>query len=27
MHLYSGLSPDFIRDSFHDRLAEKVKDA
>ena len=27
MHLYSGLSPDFIRDSVHNRIAEKVKDA
>jgi uncharacterized protein len=27
MQLYSGLSPDFIRDSVHNRIAEKVKDA
>lgn len=27
MHLYSGLSTDFIRDSVHNRIAEKLKDA
>src|SRR5260221_13936774 len=27
MQLYSGLSPDFIRDSVHNRIAEKVKDS
>ena len=27
MQLYSGLSTDFIRDSIHNRIAEKVKDA
>ena len=27
MHLYSGLSPDLIRDSVHNCIAEKVKDA
>ena len=27
MQLYSGLSPDFIRDSVHNRIAEKLKDA
>jgi hypothetical protein len=27
MRLYSGLSPDFIRDTTHNRIAEKLKDA
>lgn len=27
MRLYSGLSPDFIRDNVHNRIAEKLKDA
>ena len=27
MQLYSGLSTDFIRDSVHNRIAERVKDA
>ena len=27
MQLYSGLSTDFIRDSIHNRIAEKLKDA